>query len=224
MAALNVFNQHAPARPDGDAIILTMTNEDANRINHARLDALPGQQVVSRANMQGDWEHRPKPAPTILGVKPGARVMMLANDPGGLYVNGSMGTITGWENQLPVVTLDDGTAVLVGRHAWEQTESYAYRDDHGEWQVGRHKVGVFEQWPFKLGWAITVHKSQGMTFDHVHIQLQPDRSPFENGQTYVALSRCRTLDGLTLSRPLTPRDVKADPRAVAYVRRIQQHR
>lgn len=219
--ALQAINRAVGRAAGETTITLTGTNRMAQTINQQRLDRLDGPLEQWEATVEGDWDGRTTPAPRTVACKPGARIMMLNNDPNGTYVNGSMGTFLRTENDLPVIRLDDGTVTSTPIHQWIQWESYAYRDmQTGTWKLGRRQVGSYRQVPFKLGWAITIHKSQGMTFDHVRIELDETRPLFANGQAYVALSRCRTLDGLSLNRALTMRDVHADPAALNWMRSV----
>ena len=159
-------------------------------------------------------------SPSVLSVvdaRVGERVMMVANEPSGLYANGSMGTVDGFESSLPVVRLDDGPVVAIGLHDWQVTAARAVTDpDTGERRLETYVVGSYRQLPLKPGWAVTVHKSQGQTFDRVHLELPPTPL-FADGQAYVALSRVRSLAGLTMNRPLWTRDVRANREALAFL-------
>lgn len=221
--ALALFNTRT-GRPDPDAITLTARVKDADSINHRRLDRLPGQAMTYRARTDGDWKGGIEPAPGIIRLKEGVRVMMRTNDPSGLYVNGSRGRVTGFENGMPVIHIeDDDLTLTVTPHTWDVQRNYAWYDkESGRWRIGRERIGSYTQLPLQLGWALTIHKSQGMTLNRVNIDLG-DKPLFASGMGYVALSRCRTLDGITLSRRITRSDLKADPTPVAWIRAMRTH-
>lgn len=213
--------------PDRNAIVLASTRARVDRINRRALDRLDGHVSTYTASMNGEWSRTITPAPPVINLKVGARVMMCANDPAGLWVNGTRGTVVDFENDLPVIRLEDGDiTTVVGRHEWNVKRNYAWRapaDDPehpGEWMIGRKTIGSYSQLPLRLGWAVTIHKSQGLTFDRMNLDLG-DRPLFAPGMGYVALSRVRTLDGLHLSRPMTMRDLTVDP---APLRFLKEHR
>jgi ATP-dependent DNA helicase PIF1 len=206
-----------PERPpvEASAIVLTATNEAARRINDEELARLPGEPVALSAKVDGEFDARLFPTDENLVLKPGARVVLLRNDPDGRWVNGSLAEVVsaGW----------DGVEIAIGgevhdleKVAWERM---IYSFDAASDAVERRVAGTFRQYPIKPAWALTIHKAQGLTFDAVHVDL--GRGAFAHGQSYVALSRCRSLEGLTLSRPLSMRDVIVDPQALA-VGRIRQ--
>lgn len=200
-----------------DAVTLAATNARADQVNALRLGSLPYSGSIWKASIQGEWSKSLRPAPETLDVRVGERVMMVANEPSGLYANGSMGTVDGFESSLPVVRLDDGPVVAIGPHDWQVTAARAVTDpDTGERRLETYVVGSYRQLPLKPGWAVTVHKSQGQTFDRVHLELPPTPL-FADGQAYVALSRVRSLAGLTMNRPLWARDVRANRKALAFL-------
>lgn len=220
-AVLDVVDARAGAAydPDAmdDAVTLAATNARADQVNALRLGSLGWSGSLWNASIQGEWSRSLRPAPEHLDVRAGERVMMVANEPSGLYANGSMGTVDGFEDGLPVVRLDDGPVVAVGPHDWQVTAARAVTDpDTGERRLETYVVGSYRQLPLKPGWAVTVHKSQGQTFDRVHLELPPTPL-FADGQAYVALSRVRSLAGLTMNRPLTPRDIRANREALAFL-------
>lgn len=223
--ALDTLNARAPRHYDpntmGHTVVLAAYNRQADMVNTVNLNRLDGPSMTSAAETDGKWDPRLNPAPPRLDLRVGMRVMMLANATDGMYANGSMGTLEGFEEGLPVVLLDDGGVVTVGRHAWEITRSVLTENpETGERRIESVVVGSYRQLPMAPGWAITVHKSQGKSFDSMHLVL-PDRPLFADGQAYVALSRARGLEGLTMTRPLIPADVHADPQAAAFTERIR---
>src|SRR5262249_35009332 len=187
-----------------DYVTLTPTNQAALQINLAFLGCLPGPEHTLPAVVAGRFDPASYPTDRTLRLKAGARIMMLRNDLGGRWVNGSMGVVTEVGPSRLRVTLG-GLAHEVEPHTWENVE---YVFNRRENRIDQRVIGTFQQYPLRLAWALTIHKSQGQTFDRVHLDL--GRGAFAHGQTYVALSRCRSLDGLALSRPVLPRDVLLD--------------
>ena len=191
-------------------ISLTTTNRNADRINATRLESLPGKRLVFHADVGGDFGREYYPTAAELAFKEGAQIMMVNNDAEGRWVNGSIGTIEslkqrkGEEDVLLVRLRDEDELVEVGRHTWELVR-FALKDG----RIVTEPAGRFSQLPFRLAWAVTIHKSQGKTFDHVIIDLE--RGAFAAGQTYVALSRCTAFEGIVLRRPIGPRSIRVDP-------------
>ncbi len=185
-------------------VVLTPNNASAFRINQIRLSELPGPSRGYAASLDGQFEEKAFPTEDLLELKPGARVMMIRNDPSGRWVNGSIGTVAALGESDVFVTLA-GETHRVGPLAWEK---FRYDFDAAKQLVTRTVVGSFKQLPLRLAYAVTIHKSQGMTLDRVHVDF--DSGMFAHGQAYVAFSRCRTLEGLELSRPLVPRDIIID--------------
>jgi hypothetical protein len=186
-------------------IVLTGTNQAAFRENSRRLSALGGKLMNYAAEVTGRFDPGAFPTESELLLRVGARVMFLKNDPEQRWVNGSFGTVVALGDEGPTVELADGTAHLVKPSAWE---NIAYQYDRPGKQITREVVGSYRQLPLRLGWAITIHKSQGQTFDRVYVDLSG--GAFSHGQVYVALSRCRSLAGLTLARPVRQQDVLLD--------------
>ena len=187
-------------------MLLTAYNDVADRYNRQKLIELTGEEQVYESEIQGrfDLSRDHLPAPAILHLKVGARVMMLKNDKAGRWVNGSLAIITKLEDIAMKVLVDgDDMEHLLLRETWER---YAYALQHGE--IAKEVVGKYVQFPVKLAWASTIHKAQGLTIDDVRLDLS--RRSFEKGQTYVALSRATTLDGLSFTAPLDKRDVIVD--------------
>lgn len=229
------LNTRVGASQDRDAITLTSVNALADEANRTRLDRLRGREETFRGTFTGDFPEREAPAPSELRLKVGARVMCLCNDQANRYVNGSLGhvvgfndaakggageTVEGAEAPAPepsvIVNLDEGATVSISPHTWT-----VYRSgyDRATNTLDREKVGSFMQVPLKLAWAVTIHKSQGKTFDRVTIDLGD--GAFTTGQAYVALSRCRSLDGLSLRRPIRPQDIRLDRSVVEFMRALR---
>ena len=196
---------------EGDPyVILTPTNAAAHRINTAFLAALPGSGTTFEAKVTGEFNDSAHPTDTALTLKPGAKVIMLRNDPDGRWVNGTIGRVARLDDSKAFVAID-GREYEVEAASWENRR-YAF--DKTAEKIVETIAGTFKQLPLRLAWALTIHKSQGLTLDKVYIDL--GKGTFAHGQAYVALSRCRTLEGLTLARPLKPSDIMFDPAAMGY--------
>ncbi|MDQ7018182.1 MAG: AAA family ATPase [Robiginitomaculum sp.] len=193
-------------------VVLTGTNNAAFDINHRRLEALPGNAQAYEARISGEFDARLFPTEAPLCLKAGARVMMLKNDPDKRWVNGTLATVLSTSPKELKVEIE-GAAHVVEPASWERIR---YGFDEEKATLKKETVGAFKQFPVRLAWALTIHKSQGQTLDKVYVDLR--RGLFAHGQAYVALSRCRTLEGLMLSRPLSPRDLNIDRRALALGR------
>ncbi|HWK19357.1 MAG TPA: DEAD/DEAH box helicase [Microbacteriaceae bacterium] len=198
----------AGARPvpaGEEAITLATTNATVAAINARGLAALPGDAQTSVADIEGEFGRGSFPADESLDLKLGARVMFLRNDTSGdaRWVNGTMGTVVKIGDTVTVEV--DGEDHEVGPATWER---FRYEYDGITKQLKKDVVAEFTQFPLRLAWAVTIHKSQGQTYDRARIDL--GSGAFAPGQTYVALSRLRSLEGLHFSRPLRRRDVIAD--------------
>ena len=191
-------------------VILTPTNAAAKRINTAYLEALPGQPTRFDAGISGDFNENVQPADQALDLKVGAKVMLLRNDSDRRWVNGSVARISKLAAKQVWIEIG-GKEYEIEPVSWEHRK-YAY--DQTAEKIVETVAGTFKQFPLRLAWALTIHKAQGLTLDQVYVDL--GRGTFAHGQTYVALSRCRSLEGLALARPLTPGDIRFDPLAMGY--------
>jgi len=202
--------------PKDGTITLATTNATVNRINATELARLPGKVLTARAEINGEFGGRAYPADESLELKVGAQVMFLRNDvgqgDGPRWVNGSVGVVTKISSTVFVDL--DGVEVEVNPAIWEKVK-YSYSAVTKE--LKRDIVAEFTQFPLRLAWAVTIHKSQGKTYDSAIVDLG-SRS-FAPGQTYVALSRISRLDGLYLSRPLRPSDIIVDPHVQRFMAR-----
>ena len=211
---LEVLNERThPIRTlgEGDSyVILTPTNAAAQRINMAYLDALPSGVRTYEAGITGDYADGAHPTDASLLLKQGAKVILLRNDPDRRWVNGTIARIARLEDKRVWIELD-GKTHEIEPVSWE-ARRYAY--DQASEKIVENVTGTFRQFPLRLAWALTIHKSQGLTLDKVYIDL--GRGTFAHGQAYVALSRCRSLDGLALARPLRPSDILFDRSAMGY--------
>ncbi len=187
-------------------ITLTGRRDTAARMNAQQLDELHGQLHTYSGRVVGKFPDGHLPTETELSFKNGARVMFVANDPEGRYVNGTLGTIKSCTDEVITVKLDSGKTEDITPHTWELTHTVV--TDTRE--LKKEKLGTFTQFPLMLAWAVTIHKSQGKTFDNVIINME--RGAFAFGQTYVALSRCKTFEGIVLSHPLSQKDVQMNTR------------
>ena len=222
---LTVINQrydplYNDTKDDG-AIHLKTTNEMARNLNTLKLSQIKKTLFSFEAEVQGDWTEgdvgsEKFPAEKTLFLKVGAQVMFLNNDSQNRWVNGDVGKVLGVGEDSNGVTLIrvilNGRIEYVGKHKWEKI-SFQYDEELKDIQA--EPVGVFVQYPLRLAWAVTIHKAQGKTFDKVVIDL--GRGAFAKGQTYVALSRCRTLKGITLKRILEDRDIMADTKISEFL-------
>lgn len=193
-------------------VILTPTNAAAKRINTAYLASLTGRAETYQAGVTGEFNESAQPTEATLVLKRGAKVMLLRNDPDRRWVNGTVARVSRVEADKVWVELG-GEEHEIERVSWE-SRRYSY-DKEAE-AIVETVAGTFNQFPLRLAWALTIHKSQGLTLDKVYIDL--GRGTFAHGQAYVALSRCRTLEGLALARPLRPTDILFDPAVMGYRR------
>ncbi|HEX2840645.1 DEAD/DEAH box helicase [Hyphomicrobium sp.] len=203
----------APIRTLGEGekfVILTPTNAAAQRINTAYLDALSGKARTYEAGITGDYTNASHPTDSALTLKAGAKIILLRNDPDRRWVNGTIARVSRLEEKKVFIEVA-GREHELEPASWEQRR-YAY-DKDAEKIVGT-VAGTFKQYPVRLAWALTIHKAQGLTLDNVYIDL--GRGTFAHGQAYVALSRCRSLQGLALARKLEPRDILFDRAAMGY--------
>lgn len=196
-------------------ITLSARNAKVDQINQEELKRIPLPESVYLAAIKGDFNPRLFPTEAALRLKLSAQVMFIKNDPQRQFVNGTIGKIEKLENDSVTVRIEeDGQRryVEVERFEWEIMKYSESKDHIGK--IETETIGTFQQFPLKLAWAVTIHKAQGKTFDKVIIDL--GKGAFEHGQTYVALSRCRTLEGIVLKQELRQRDVMVDERVVQF--------
>ena len=198
--------------PDG-SIRLTTHNATANRYNEERMDALKGVRFSFRADVTGTFPESSYPAEEKLVLKKGCQVMFLKNDSqGSRYYNGKLGVVSAIDaERICVRGIDDGEEIVVEPDVWTNAR---YVIDKETKEIREEIEGEFRQYPLRLAWAITVHKSQGLTFDRAVLDVN---AAFAAGQVYVALSRCRSLEGLVLTAPLSLSSVKTDALVTNYM-------
>ena len=219
---LNAQGARTPPDPEpGEVPMITLAtrNDIVNSINSRHLAALPGKEQTARAEVSGDFGRGEAslPAESELRLKVGAQVMFLRNDTAMTgepprWVNGTIGTVTRILGGTVRVEID-GEEVDVEPAVWER---FLYAYDPNTKKLSRDVVAEFTQFPLRLAWAVTIHKSQGKTYDRAVIDL--GSGAFAPGQTYVALSRLTSLDGLYLSRPLRPSDIRVDEDVRRFMR------
>ena len=185
--------------PSGEYWIrLTTHNHQSDAINREKMDALKGKSMIFKAEIDGNYPESAYPAETELRLKKGAQVMFTRNDTSGnsMYFNGKIGTVTSLDPEI-IVTDENGNEIIVNREKWDNVR---YEINPETQEIQAVNDGSFTQYPLRAAWAITIHKSQGLTFDRVVIDAG---KAFSFGQVYVALSRCRSLDGIVLTTPIT---------------------
>ena len=221
MAALNQrYSENFAPEKDPGCITLTTHNNSADRINRSRLSALKGKECCFEAEVSGEFPEHAYPAPATLVVKVGAQVMFLRNDMSieKRYYNGKIGIIKNVEDrQICITCPGESEDIMVEAVDWENIK---YEVDEENKEIKEAIIGTFKQYPLKLAWAITIHKSQGLTFDKAVIDA---KSAFAHGQVYVALSRCKSLEGLALSSPLPRRGIETDASVLSFVEKARQN-
>lgn len=200
-----------------DYIILTAINDQADKINESRLSQIDGPTFSFRASTTGDFKSGQAPAADLIVLKTGARVMLLNNDTQGRWINGTVGTLFRAQSDAIYVKIDGGGVEKIEPVTWKSFKTVFNQETAA---LESNEVGSYKQMPVRLAWAITIHKSQGKTFEKVAIDM--GRGAFAHGQTYVALSRCTTLSGLKLLRPISEESIIMDPRVIDFLDRLRQ--
>jgi tRNA uridine 5-carbamoylmethylation protein Kti12 len=214
------YDPHFDADFNRGYITLTTHNAQAQTINDSKLEQLPGKARYFKAVIKDDFPEFSYPTTHELMLKTGSQVMFVKNDLSRdkLFFNGKIGKIEGFENELIIVKCpEDDSPILVEMAEWQNMK---YKLNEETKEIEETVIGTFTQYPLKLAWAITIHKSQGLTFDKAIIDA---RSAFAHGQVYVALSRCRTLEGLVLSTQISQHGIIIDPTVSGFVREADKN-
>jgi ATP-dependent exoDNAse (exonuclease V) alpha subunit len=201
-------------------IFLCTTNAIVDNINKQKISELPVKSFSYEAKISGIFEKledKDYPADKTLVLKENTQVMMIKNDKDGRWVNGTIGIAKNLTNDIIEIEIH-GTVFTVNLETWESVE-YEYNEKTDELKT--YIIGTFTQYPLKPAWAITIHKSQGKTFDEVIIDL--GHGAFTYGQTYVALSRCKTLNGILLKQPIKRSDIKLDNAVVNFIKEMKNN-
>ena len=198
-------------------ITLATRRDNVDYINERRLAELPGEPETFRGEIRGDFPESSLPTQLELVLKPGAQIIFIKNDYERRWVNGTIGTVNGFDmdGSTLYITTDDGRECDVKRESWRNIR-YTYNEEKK--QVEEEELGTFTQFPVRLAWAITVHKSQGLTFSRAVIDFTG--GVFAGGQTYVALSRCTSLEGIRLKKPVSRADVFVRPEITEFANRF----
>lgn len=206
------FNPNFEPEVGSDYIRLTTHNKMAESYNEVQLHNLPSKACTFIAEADGNFPEYNYPADFKLTLKRGAQVMFIRNDNNGRYYNGRIGHVTHIDNEkILVLCPGDDKEIEVQQETWENTK---YSLNEKTKQIEAEVQGTFKQYPLRLAWAITIHKSQGLTFEHAIIDAQ---SSFAAGQVYVALSRCKTLEGLILASPISSSAIINDSQVMNYI-------
>ncbi|NPD82643.1 AAA family ATPase [Prevotella sp. PINT] len=200
-----------PTDEDGMVITLTAVRSVADSINEQRLNAIDTKEYIYEGTVEGRFEEKRFPVSQRLKLKVGAQVMFARNDQWHRWANGTLGIVEKLTKEEIHVKVESGDTYVVPCCSWE---SFSYEYDREERKLKKEVGGTFTQYPLVLAWAITIHKSQGMTFEKLSVDLS--RGMFASGQLYVALSRVRSLEGLFLSRPVVAQYARTNREIIAY--------
>ncbi|MDR0988982.1 MAG: tetratricopeptide repeat protein [Prevotellaceae bacterium] len=222
-ADLQLLNTRYHAAPvqeeDTPALWITLATrrDTVEHLNEGKLAELPGQAITFRGEVTGDFPEHSLPTTRDLVLKPGAQIIFIKNDYERRWVNGTIGVVSGLDeqNERLYIVCDDGRACDVKPESWRNIR---YRYNEQERRIEEEVLGTFTQFPVRLAWAITIHKSQGLTFRHALIDFTG--GVFAGGQAYVALSRCTSLEGIVLSKPIGRSDIFVRPEIVRFAERF----
>ncbi|MDF3033588.1 MAG: ATP-dependent exoDNAse [Alphaproteobacteria bacterium] len=202
---------------DGYFVYLTPYTANAHALNEEKLEKLPGKLHQFQAVIEGDFKQDCFPTLPLLNIRPHSQVMMVNNDPRGRWVNGTMGKVISIEEEndkeTVIVQLENGKKVGIVPNKWEISQFFLE-----DGQIKAKVVGAFTQYPLALAWALTIHKSQGKTFEKVVFDI--GKGAFTPGQVYVALSRCTSLEGMVLKKPIQKHHMWVNTEIVRFLSRL----
>lgn len=211
-----VFERDSASTSDDKMVMTLATRRDmVDTINENRLKELSSKEMTYTGQITGDFPENSLPTTMELTIKVGAQVVFIKNDHEKRWVNGSIGKIVKAKKNSIEIELESGAKYAVEKAVWE---NIVYKYDEKTNRVIENVIGTFEQYPIKLAWALTVHKSQGLTFNNVVIDI--GRGAFSSGQTYVALSRCRSFEGMQLRSTVSERDIFVNPSIIEFSRQF----